>query len=44
MLVLRLGVLYTVTNTRMLPMKAAKQIIAMVVVKNTETAYEHDAS
>jgi hypothetical protein len=41
-LVLSLGVLYTETITRMLPMKAAELIIAMAVVKKIETPLEQD--
>jgi len=40
-LVLSLGVLYTAMITRMLPVKAAKLMTDMTVVKKIETASEH---
>lgn len=44
MLVLRLCVLYTVTITRTLPMTDDELMIAMVVVKNIETALGQEAA
>jgi len=42
-LVLSLGVLQTERITKIFPMKAAKLMIAMAVVKKMETAYGHEA-